>query len=150
VWKDSFKVHLARLTPYMNFLLKVFSGIAEFSKRSRLVRKISGPDFKWHLKTGQKNRPKDDHSNTGLSGIRRGTVFGLILEQPSLQLVDNCKCEAFPFPRYRNFAGSDRIENCNSRTWSILVQNSEFLFFVKKKCSPHPQPTPSKENSCKE
>jgi hypothetical protein len=28
-----------------------------------------------HLKTGQKKRPKDDHSNTGQSGIRRGTVI---------------------------------------------------------------------------
>jgi hypothetical protein len=44
-------------------------------KYSRLVRKLSGPDFKWHLKTGQENRPKDDHLNTGLSGIRRGTVY---------------------------------------------------------------------------
>ncbi len=43
-------------------------------KWSRLVRKISGPDFKWHLKTGQKKCPKSDHSNTGQSGIRMPTV----------------------------------------------------------------------------
>jgi hypothetical protein len=43
-------------------------------KRSRLVRKFSGPDFKWHLRTGHKKCPRNDHSNTGRFGIRMVTV----------------------------------------------------------------------------
>ena len=63
------------LTSLDRFIRKGHKNILFMPKRSRLVRKISGPDFKWHLKTGQKKCPKSDHSNTGQSGIRMPTVF---------------------------------------------------------------------------
>jgi hypothetical protein len=44
------------------------------TKRSRLVRKILGPGFKWHLKPGPKKCPRDDHLKPGLSGFRMLTV----------------------------------------------------------------------------
>ncbi len=45
------------------------------TKRSRLVRKILGPGFKWHLKPGFQKCPRDDHSKAGQSGFRMYTVI---------------------------------------------------------------------------
>ncbi len=51
------------------------------TKRSRLVRKKSGPGFKWHLKPGPKKCPRDDHLKAGQSGFQMVTVvvFGCSL-----------------------------------------------------------------------
>ena len=50
---------------------KVTNKIFFMPKRSRLVRKISGPDFECI----QKPCPKDDHLNTGRFGIWMLTVL---------------------------------------------------------------------------
>jgi hypothetical protein len=42
-----------------------------------------------HSKTGHKLCPKDDHSNTGQSGIRRGTVFEWLFAGDSCMCVYN-------------------------------------------------------------
>ncbi len=61
---------------------RVMNKIFFMPKRSRLVRKISGPDFKWYPKTGHKLCPRNDHSNTGRFGIRMLLYMYLITGIP--------------------------------------------------------------------